>query len=266
MGDYYSEYRHFDLYAKQTDSVAKGIKDLGLKAQKKPFILVDVGCNDGELTERVMEGILTTNKSIHTYAFEPDSAAYRNLQRRCQSHENIQTDNLDFQGWVTEYMSELQGKVDLALNSHTFYHFPKQTWKQVIEQGAKLLSPTGNHIIIIDSERTSINGLKEELEEMIGSQKKTGEYGELLDGNGIEMFLKTSRMPYEHLIIDQPITIPESKESLQNLARIVGFVFRYEPDDVVKYAGDQLRRFMDEYKEGREYKFPRSQDMFILKT
>lgn len=264
-GDYYSEFKHFDKYAKQIDSIANAIEKIETKPPGGAFNFVDVGSHDGELTDRLLKILSQKNVRTKTYTFEPDKKSSQKLEKRFRNIGDVKTDNLDFNSWLEKYGDSLKDKVDLLLNSHTFYHFPKETWESVIRRGSKLLSDTGKHVIIIDSQQTSINKIKESIDKAIGVQKKIGNYGEVLFGSHLEKFLNRQGITYEHKTIEQPIVIPSDENSLQNFARILGFVFRHESEDILKFAKKEVVDFMNQSKKDEKYIFPRVQDVFILK-
>lgn len=265
MGSYYSEFRHFDKYARQIDSIAEAITKLDLRASKDIFNFVDVGSHDGGLTERILQILSQTTAKIQAYAFEPDKEAYSILMKRYMNTREVQLDNLDFSGWIAKYSNSLKDKVDLLLNSHTFYHFPREKWGYIISQGSKLLSQNGQHIVIIDSEHTSINKIKEELDKKVGTQRRTYEYGEFLFGDYLAGFFESRGIIYEHRTIDQPILIPSDNNAFHIFVKILGFVFRYETEDILRLAREQVMDFMVKYKTDEKYRFPRFQDMFILR-
>ncbi|MDP2750206.1 MAG: hypothetical protein Q8O89_05215, partial [Nanoarchaeota archaeon] len=85
-----------------------------------------------------------------------------------------------------------------------------------------------------------------------------------LTGNCLREFF-WSKITYEHKTIDQPITIPADGNELQNFSRILGFIFRYKTENLLKLAKENVAEFMIQYKIGEKYSFPRFQDVFILK-
>lgn len=263
MSDYYTEFRNFDLHAKQIDSVVQAILDLDF-GSSETFRFVDVGSNDGELTSRILKSFSGNYDKVEVYAFEPDQEAYRRLQTRFQNDIRVQIDNLNFEQWLEKYKSQINSGIDLVLNSHSFYHFRPESWESIITQSGELLTPDGRHVIIIDSERTSINQLKSQLDESIGSERKTGEYGEFLFGTDVETFFKSQGIDYEHQVIEHPITIPKNEVAVHNFARILGFVFRYRTEDILQHAQPKISEFMEPFRQNGEYRFPRCQDMFVL--
>lgn len=265
MRNYYSEFRNFDKFAKQTDSITESIRKINWSLHKdEVFYFVDIGSNDGFLTEKICRVLFEKYGKSKTYASEPEEESYKQLIDRLEKYKNIQIDRMNFDKWIKKYKKELDSKVHLLLHSHSFYHFQKKEWKSIINQGNEILSSSGKQIIIIDSEKTSINKIKYKIDKSVSPQKTVRKYGEFLTGNEINNFLKTEELSFQHKIIEQHVIIPDNKNSLQNFARIIGFVFRHSPDIILKSAKDDLIKFMSEYKTNKEYIFPRFQDMFIL--
>jgi phospholipid N-methyltransferase len=265
MLNYYSDFQHFDICAKQTESIVNSIRGLDKVFREGDITLADIGANDGSLTQKVLHSLESRHPNIQAYAFEPDKIAYSHLEKRFAKNKNVKIDNLDFREWINLYAEHLAGTVDLLLNSHTFYHFPRQDWKKIISDGNNLISEEGRHVIIIDSEDTPVNQLKQTLDKkLVGKGTKTAQYGEVLFGSDLIDFFEANRIGYEHKTIMQPLEIPSNEFSLQNFARVLGFLFRYDRDAVLKYSKGPIQEFMKPYDTHENYSFPRTQDVFIL--
>jgi len=129
MVNYYREFSHFKRYTGQVDSVADTVGKLPLM-RGQSFIFLDVGSNDGELTERVMR--LIPAQQVKVYAIEPDADSFERLAKRFSGNPDVHPAYQKFQDWLSVFGPLNKNKVDLILNSHTFYHFPRGEWKNII--------------------------------------------------------------------------------------------------------------------------------------
>ncbi|MFQ5648195.1 MAG: hypothetical protein ACE5FW_03075, partial [Candidatus Aenigmatarchaeota archaeon] len=242
--EYYPEFQVFVKYASQRESVAKAVAALDLGPPgSEAFTFVDVGSNDGHLTGEALGSLRERFGEVRTYAFEPDVKSYLKLAARFALDPDTQVDRLDFNGWLEKYREELAGQVDLLLNSHTFYHFPPETWGRLFSQSSGLLSQAGKHLVVMESDKTSIIKLKPRVDER-GVKLTTDIYGEYRVSSEIEAFLHSEGLPYEHMLIEEPIRIPANQNAQLNLARLLGFVYRCSGDDLLEKTEDILAGFL----------------------
>ena len=260
MGDYFREFRHFDAYAQQAQSIA----DFLASWINGPLAcFADIGSNSGSLAEKVLPLLKGGGMC---YATEPGTRAFASLRQRFHSRQDVQLDNLLFEGWLEKYRDELHDKVDLLLNSHTFYHFPKDSWRYLIDRGSRLLNPGGSHVIILDSDKTSVNELKGAVEEKfdraLGGKRA---YGKFLFGRKLQEFFEDEKIPYQKHFINHPITIPAGEESMEHFARILGFMIRYDAVDLLMFAAEDMEKYMALHEASGIYSFPGVQEVFVLK-
>ncbi len=263
MANYQHEFGHFMHYSRQADSIANRITALKLP-EKEQFRVVDVGSNDGTLTEKLYSALAPKHHSLTMHALEPNKETYVELEKRFQLVPEILTENLGFEQWAQKYKATLAGSIDLLLHSHTFYHFHRDSWKDILAQGNEFLGDDASQVIIVDSGDSSINGLKPELERLLGQEAKTQRYGTFASGHDMQKFFLGQGMDYRYAMIDQPIIVPKNRHALRNFARILGFVFRYDKDEILAVAKPQIIEFMQQYEQREEFRFFRVQDIFIL--
>lgn len=171
--------------------------------------------------------------------------------------------NSAFQGWLRDHVQKLSEDVDLLLNAHTFYHYPKSIWTDLIRAANKLLAKSGHHVIVIDSDSSSLNEIKPILDDKI-PQKRHDAFGEFLTGSKLEDHFKAMKIKYVKKAVPAPIYFKNSPNALNRVCKMLGFVMRYDPVDVKKYARHEVEAFIEQYRAGDQIIFPRDQDFFSL--
>lgn len=262
--NYYAEFLRFKKYTGQIDTIVRSL-ERSIRNTHGPLAFVDIGANDGELTNGILEVLKNKNGKVSLYATEPDISPYRKLKSRFAKIEYTQVDNFDFKSWLNRYSNRLKNSVDILLNSHTFYHYPERTWKNLIAGGSRLLGEEGKHYIIIDSANSSINKLWPVIKNKMKNTLKIKEFGEYLTGKDLLRFLNNEKIGYSRIELKKEFAIPRNKLSKTGVARILGFVFRYRAEDLLKYCGREITEFIKKHKKSDSYLFIDRQDLIILK-
>jgi len=265
MGEFFDELRFFYRVADQAESVAEEIKGLELEISD-PSVFLDVGSNEGKLTELVLNH-LESMAPTEVYAIEADRDAGERLLQRFAGNRDVSVFLGPFQKFLSERTAGIVNRVNLLLNSHTFYYFPPDKWGGLLKQSNILLAPNGYHVIVLESAETSVNSLKPIIDEVVGQRRSTDVYGRYMVGGEFKAFMDDQGIEYDFKTIDHPIKIPIEGGAAQNFARVLAFMFRYQFGDVLQSTGDRLGRWMQELgkEKNGNYEFAHKQDMFILK-
>ena len=268
---YHDLFQEFAKLSRQREAIAEAIGHLNLESRAARFLCVDIGSNDGVLTEQVMQQVGKRSERVQIYAFEPDVAAYKELARRFKASANVMIDNLDFRSWTAKYSASLEGQIDLVLNSHVIYHFKREEWERVFNQCDKLLAPNGVHIVIVDSNKQPFSDLpqtaqlRKTLDRKLQGAPKVKAYSEIVDGDEVERFLYGQSMRYTPYFIEQPIVILNDEKAAENLAKVFSLIFKYDTKAILLRARDIVDYYINTCRRGSEIHFPRFQDMFVIK-
>jgi len=264
MANYHKDYAFLmdNHYSKQAEIAAEAIGRLDFPRNLPKFTYVDIGSHVGKLTGLVLDILAQYYPPIDVHCVEPDSETFQELQANIRQKEVIFY-NANFQHWLRSPGQSLSGRVDILVNSHTFYHYPEYSWPEIIQESDKLLTPHGKHVVIIDSAGSSLNEIKPVLDSKIPN-KRHDAFGRFLKGSDLEMYFGSAGINYTREELPSPIHFNDNEEALDGVCHMLGFVMRYNPDDVKKYAAKDVQDFMAQYKKGGMIVFPRNQDFFVL--
>lgn len=224
--------KHIDLHRPILKSFKNKILTPSFLARKHLDIL-DVGSGEGSLIFKIVKMLLSLGgkRSISVYALEPSSYFVELLKKKVERISinfckiNIVPLTLD------KFLSfGVNIKFDFILASHVFYHF--SNWLKTIDNLKGLLRDKSNIFIILESIKSSQYQLKPRL--YLPPTKRIDEYGK---GVAIESslvnHLKKARVPLQFEELHSKLHFsPNLSKAIEEVLRLVAFLFRYEVKDV----------------------------------
>jgi len=252
---YYNEFKSLRKYTGQMDLIAGAIdtyfQDNGLP-DKKEFRFLDIGANDGKLTEKVEDIIFKKGKNVITTAIEPDKVPFSHLPKT-QSRRNL---NMDLES----FLDVNNCSYDVILASHMLYHISQDDWVPLTDKLVDILNPKGKLFVTLDSSDSDIYRFIEQS----GLAKSKRDFGELVFSQDYERVLQQQRIYYEKRIISSTIKVPH-KNMIDDVLRFnLGFLSRSDQKEIVKRQ-HEIDQWMKEHtsKPGIST-FSWQQAMFIL--
>jgi hypothetical protein len=65
--------------------------------------------------------------------------------------------------------------------------------------------------------------------------------------------------------VSSPLYFDYNEKTLDKVCHMIGFIMRYDPNDVKLFGTDVIKKYINEYRQKDKIIFPREQDLFILK-
>ena len=88
-------------------------------------------------------------------------------------------------------------------------------------------------------------------------------FGQFLKGSDLERYFDSVGIVYTKKKLPSPIYVKCDEQALDRVCHMLGFVIRYDPEDVKKCVAD-VEAFMARHKQDEMFVFPRDQDFFVL--
>ena len=252
MPSYYAEFKHFNVFSKQVDLIAQTItsylKDKGIESNRN-FRFLDIGANDGELTDKVVDILRGFGKMPDVTALEPDKETYRKLK-----HKPYNLVKSRLEDWLA---IENSTTFDLVLCSHILYHIPEEKWGEITDGLRRRLNNNGNLMVVLDSDDSSIYRFGNSLK--LPTQIR--DFGKLVFAQDYQRRLEEKNIPYDQRTINSLMEIPSYEEMISILA----FLYRTQQAEIEKNA-DKVKEFMNKFKIKHTSVFDWRQEMFIVST
>lgn len=250
MTFYYQEFRNIVKYTGQIDLIAQAmgsyLLDKGITS-REDFSFLDIGANDGELTDKVVKILSKLGKTIDVTALEPDKEPYDQLRKKPYRSLNISLED-----WLG---TDNHTAFDLILSSHILYHVPKERWATLTGALRQRLNGTGRLTVVLDSNDTEIYQLKDSLQ----LQTQIKDYGEQVFATDFQKTLEDGNVPYSQRTINSLIEV----SSYQEMVRILSFLFRTQKEEIERNK-DEVMRFIEIFKAKDCSVFDWRQEMFIV--
>jgi len=213
------------------------------------FVMLDVGCSDGELTLPLINNLKKIIPNLNLMAIEPESAAYQKFIEKVQNLDFIKHENIRIQ----QFLRNQQGKKDLfnfIMFSQSFYHFHKKEWKLIIESANQLLGKNGFIAIILDSHQCEAYKLKDLI---TNGKAETLEFGDLYSAEDMEKFLKTNGIKFKTFSFPIYLYVKADGKRLSNCARHLSFLYRTYPDRILPKYENKVRGLLENNKKNEDY-------------
>jgi hypothetical protein len=260
MASYHKDYEFLmnKHYCSQAEDIAKAINRISFQ-EKNNFIFVDVGSHIGKLTNLIIKNLKSKHSSLEIHCIEPDIETFEELKNNINEN-NVQFYNALFQEWLKD--NQLVDRVNLMVNSHTFYHYDKSIWDNIFYLSNELLNNGGKHFVLVDSKNDEILEIKKELDQSI--KKTHSVFGKFLIGNDLRKYFISKNIEFELVKVSSPLYFDYDDKTLDKVCHMIGFIMRYDPKDVKRYGKDIIQEYISQYKQNDKVIFPRNQDLFIL--
>jgi hypothetical protein len=215
------------------------------------FRMLDVGSSDGEMSLPLVLWLKKKFPNLEYTAIEPERPAFEKLS------EVIKRLSLDYaeiyRQTIEEYLIKMRNEVvifDFILFAQSFYHMPMNEWDQIIADSRRLLKRDGIIIVILDSHK----GAAYELKNLITNDRAdTLEFGDLYSAENMEHFLEKQGISYTVEKLPTKMFVLNKEQSLYNIARHLGFLYRTFPEKILRNHKQEVERFMKQNK--RDDKF-----------
>lgn len=223
--------KHIDLHQPILKSFKNKILTSSFLARKHLDIL-DVGSGEGSLIFKIAKMLLSLGgkRSISVYALEPSPHFAKLLEKRMGKINNnvckIKTIPLTLDKFLS---SGTNIKFDFILASHVFYHF--SNWLETIGSLKRLLKDKSKIFIVLESIKSSQYQLKPRL--YLPPNKRIDEYGKRVTAESLVNNLKNARVPFQYEELYSKLHFsPNISKAIEEILRIVAFLFRYEAKDI----------------------------------
>lgn len=256
-------YNEHSVYLESSDVVQSSLKNLmNVIVTKLEFSVLDVGCGDGTFSLELLSEIKKLRTNTNWYALEPEKSAYENFVKKIKEKNlgYIKYENITFQDffWKNKEKSE---EFDFILLSHSFYHFPKDEWSNILSQSRRLLKKGGFIVIILDSRNSSVYGLRK----LITNNKiETLEYGYLHFAEDLEEMLKLNGVDFEEFFFFGSKYIKDNENKLNELARYLAFLYRTYPERILLKYKKELNEMLEKNREGDLFKMENLTKLILL--
>ncbi len=139
----------YEIFLKRTnfrEVILKGFSNRisNTKIISNPFSILDVGCGNGEMTEKYLNAITSShNTPINLHLLEPSLTALEDASEKLIA-PNIKTikHNITLDDYL---LSQVPNNFDLIIVSYVFYHLNAKSVQGLIS----LLKPNGNLVIMM---------------------------------------------------------------------------------------------------------------------
>ncbi|MDP7116414.1 MAG: hypothetical protein QF632_02720 [Candidatus Woesearchaeota archaeon] len=247
---------------RQAEIAAKAIGRLEFPRQRE-FQLIDVGSHDGKLTGLVHDELKKHHGHIATHCIEPDEITYLELLGAFSKKGGFLFDNKDYQSWIREFGFLYYQSADLVLNSHTTDHYPEEFWLELIHDTNSMLKGHGKHVFFLDAGGAAWDEIKKVADERIPN-RGTNAVGNWLKSYHFTDFLESEGIEHTTIKHYSPVFFPDDISAFGRVCLMLGFLMRYEMEDIEKHIPDEVEELMDKHRQGRRIVFPRNQEMIVV--
>ncbi|KPA11413.1 Methyltransferase type 12 domain protein [Candidatus Magnetomorum sp. HK-1] len=225
--------------------IEKHVNQLACLSTEKEFLLLSVGCGDGDidlpLIKKLSRKLKKNNQVLHYIGLEPNPFHYQTFKKRIKeiSFENNVHIDIRQTSFCQPKGFTSQKQFDLILMSHVLYYFidPYVT----IRSALTITKPSG-YLLIIHQTRTGIP----EIQNRIMHQIK-GNIDENLTTEHIGNHLEQDKIPYDYYEIEAYLDVSECIQKSDTGIGIMSFCLECDLEKIDDIALNSVHQAFTEH-------------------